>query len=177
MPISHLGPLVRVVAAAPVAMSLVLAGCGKSEPPAPNVDQIGHTMQTQVYKLLFATSTTNPQITDALFDKYTSCGNGTVKLTYAVSGKATTFATGSAISRNETKTHATPTQVIDDLVRFMPELGTFKIVARADQGTTVKLVNAATHTRLTLHSPGRDMLQISSETDCLKAGNLGHDIG
>jgi hypothetical protein len=41
----------------------------------------------------------------------------------------------------------------------------------------VKLVNTATRTRLSLHSAGPDELTISGETDCLKPGNLGRDVG
>jgi hypothetical protein len=171
--------------AAPVALSVLLVGCGSSTPAAPDVDQVGHAMQTQVYKLLYATWTTNSKVTDALHDKYISCGNGKVKLTYAVSGTVTSFAaTGPYVRRTETKTNAktktktsanakppaTPKQIIDDLVRYLPELGTFTVTERAADGATVKLVNANTYTRMVLHSPARDTLSIFAETDCLKAG-------
>jgi hypothetical protein len=176
MPIPHFGPLPRAVAGSAV-MAALLAGCAKSVPSTPNVDQVAHTLQTQVYKLLDATWTTGPRITDALFDKYVPCGDGKVKVTYAVAGKPVTFATRSIVSTNAAKRPAAPTQIIDDLVRYIPQIGSFSIEKRADHGTTVKLVSTGTRTRLTLHSPGPGRLVISGETDCLTPGNLGRDIG
>jgi len=166
----HFGPLMRVATLA--AMSFLLAGCGKDASPIPTADQAGHSLQDQVYKLLFVTDVQDSQITDAAFDKYVPCGGGKVKVTYAVAGKPTRFATigGSAVSRVETKKTATPSQIIDDLVRFLPEVGTFSITERRSADATVKLVNAKTYTRLTLHSPGPDRLMISGETDCLRKG-------
>lgn len=176
MPIPHLGPPVRVGVVF-IAVAALLAGCGKSEPPAPNVDQVAHTMQTQVYKLLEATWTTSIQVTDPLFDKYVPCDNGRVKVTYTVTGKPITFATGTIVATSAAKKPVASSRIIADLVRYLPELGTFSIVERADQGTTVKAVNAATRTRLTLRSPGPDRLVITGETDCLAPGNLGRDVG
>jgi hypothetical protein len=177
MPTPHVGPLVGVIAV-PVVLSAMLAGCGKPQQPAPNVDQVARTLQNQVYKLLEATWTTDPRITDPLFDAYVPCENGKVKVTYAVSGKRTAFAAQPVISKDATKAPpAGPSQIIDDLTRFLPQVGTFSILERADQGATLRLVNATTRTWLTLHSPGPDRLAISGETDCLKAGNLGRDVG
>lgn len=176
MPIPHVGPLVGVIAG-PVVASALLAGCGASPRPAPNVDQVAHTLQNQVYKVLEATWTEDPRITDPLFDAYVPCGHGKVRVTYAVSGKRSVFAAHPVISTNANKTPATPSQIIDDLVRFIPQVGTFSIVGRSDQGATVQLVNTSTRTRMTLHSPGPDRLTISGQTDCLKPGNLGRDVG
>ncbi|HEU5158229.1 MAG TPA: hypothetical protein VFU43_14620 [Streptosporangiaceae bacterium] len=169
MAISHLGPLVRVTA--PVAMVVLLAGCGKSDSAAaPDVDQVGHTLLNQVYKMLYATDSADSKVTDALNDKYVPCGDGKVRLTYAVTARTTSFATNTvAFTNPKAKKTATPQRIIDDLLAFLPEVGTFKVVERADNGTTAKLVNAETFTRLTLHSPATDQLMISGETDCLKA--------
>jgi hypothetical protein len=177
MPIPRVGPLAGVTVA-PVVTSILLAGCGTSARPAPNVDQVAHTMQNQVYKLLEATWTADPRITDPLFDAYVPCGNGKVMVTYAVTGKRTVFAARPVVSGGAARARpATPSQIIDDLVRFLPEVGTFSVVGRTDHGATVQVVNTSTRIRLTLHSPGPDRLTISGQTDCLKPGNLGRDVG
>jgi hypothetical protein len=171
MAIPRLGSSVRTVA--PVVLSVgLLAGCGASGAKEPNADQIGHTLLNQVYKLLEVTAATDIKITDALFDKYVQCANDKVKLTYGVSGKPISYAATSYISRIQTKTTATPKQIVDDLVQYLPQLGSFTVAERAADGGTVKVVGAATRTRLTLHSPAKDQLRISGETDCLRAGNL-----
>jgi hypothetical protein len=168
MAIPHLGPFVRVTA--PIVMTVLLVGCGDSGSSTPDVDQVGHAMQTQILKLQLATTVTDSRVTDELFDKYVPCGNGKVKVTYAVTGRPTTYATGSSNSKLETRKTAMPKQIIDDLVGYLPELGTFTVAERTPDGSTVKLVNAETHTRLTLSSPGRDRLTLYGETDCLKRG-------
>jgi hypothetical protein len=172
MVIPRLGSSVRI--AAPVAMSVILlAGCGASAPKEPNADQVANMMLDQISKMIVATVTTNTNVTDDLFDRYVSCGNGKVKITYSVSGTPTTFAaTGSMVANTGTKRTATPKQIIDDLTRFAPEVGNFTVAARSVDGATVKLVDAPTRTRLTLHSPAKDRLVVSGETDCLRAGNL-----
>jgi len=175
MPIPHFGSLVRA-AAAPVVLCLLLAGCGKSAAATgPNVDQAGHDLLNQVFKFLWATTTAQTKTTDALFDKYIPCGNGKVKLTYAVEGKPTNYAaTGSVMPRTGAKTHASSTQIIDDLARYQSEVGTFS-VQRPDP-STLKLVDTTTRVRITLHSPALDRLMITGETDCLKkaAVRIGH---
>jgi hypothetical protein len=57
-------------------------------------------------------------------------------------------------------------------MRFSPEVGNFTVAAHSADGATVKLVDTATRTRLTLYSPTMDRLVISGETNCLRAGNL-----
>jgi hypothetical protein len=168
----RLGSSVRI--AAPVVMSVtLLAGCGGSAAPAePNADQVANMLLDQISKMTRAT-TTNNKVTDDLFDSYVSCGNGKVKITYSVSGTPTTYAvTGSMVANTKTKRTATPKQIIDDLTRFAPEVGNFTVAERSADGATVKLVDAPTRTRLTLHSPAKDRLVVSGETDCLRAGNL-----
>jgi hypothetical protein len=171
MPIFRLRKPVCVAAA--VVLPILLFGCGKSKPTGPDAAQAGDDLGSQFYKFLFVTTTTDVKVTDPLYDKFVPCQNGLVKITYAVSGKATTLY-GSSVSRIETKTAAKPREIIDDLVRYLPQVGTFTVAHRPGDNATVDLVNAATHTRLTLHSPGPNRLAISGETDCLRAGKLTH---
>jgi predicted small lipoprotein YifL len=159
--------------AVPVVMSVaLLAGCGSSGPSEPNADQVANMLLDQISKMIVATTVTNTKVTDDLFDRYVSCGNGKVKITYSVSGTPTTYATSAAVANTEIKRTATPKQIIDDLMRFAPQVGDFTVTARAADGATVKLVDASTRTRLTLNSPGNNRLVVSGETYCLRAGNL-----
>jgi hypothetical protein len=171
MPNSRLRMPVYVAAA--VVLPILLFGCGKSKPTGPDAAQAGDDLGSQVYKFLFVTTTIDVKVSDALYDKYVPCQNGLVKLTYAVSGKATS-AYGSSVSRTETKKAAKPREIIDDLVRYLPQVGTFSVAHRPGDNATVDLVNTVTHTRLTLHSSGPNRLAISGETDCLRAGKLVH---
>ncbi|HZB29516.1 MAG TPA: hypothetical protein VE465_05050 [Streptosporangiaceae bacterium] len=172
MAIARLGSLARV--AAPVVMPVVLlAGCGASAPDEPNADQVGSVLLDQISKVTFATRTIDTKVTDDLFDKYVPCADGKVKITYSISGKPTTYAaTGSVPANTETRRTATPKQIIDDLTRYVPEVGNFTVAERSADGATVKLVDAPTRTRLTLHAPATDRLVVSGETDCLRPGNL-----
>jgi hypothetical protein len=172
MVIPRLGSSVRI--AAPVVMSVaLLVGCGASAPDEPNADQVGNTLLDQISKMIFATRTTNTKVTDDLFDKYVPCGNDKVKITYSISGTPTTYAaTGSIPADTQTKRTATPKQIIDDLTRYAPQVGNFTVAERSADGATVKLVDAPTRTRLTLRVPAKDLLVVSGETDCLRAGNL-----
>jgi hypothetical protein len=165
MSIPRLGPSARCTVL--IATSILVAGCGQPRPLGPTVDQAGHDLSTQFYKLLFATPTEDIKVTDPLFDKYLPCGPGKVKLTYTVSGKRTPFAPP---VETVGSSPATPGDVIDELVRRLPEVGTFTIAERDGQNDSVQVVNAKTHTRLTLRSPGKDELVISGETDCLRRG-------
>jgi hypothetical protein len=172
MAIPRLGSSVGITVAVVMSVTL-LAGCGASAPKEPNADQVANMLQDQISKMIVATTTTDTKVTDDLFDKYVSCGNDKVKITYSVSGKPTTYAaTGSMVAKTETKRSATPKQIIDDLMRFSPEVGNFTVAEHSADGATVKLVDAATRTRLTLHSPAKDRLVVSGETNCLRAGNL-----
>jgi hypothetical protein len=163
-----------VCVAAAVVLPILLFGCGESKPTGPDAAQAGDDLGSQVYKFLFVTTTTDVKVTDPLYDKFVPCQNGLVKITYAVSGKANRFATGSFVTRNETKKSAKPREIIDDLVRYMPQVGTFAVVQHPGDNATVDLVNTATHTRLKLHSSGPNRLAINGETDCLRAGKLTH---
>jgi predicted small lipoprotein YifL len=158
----------------PVMMAVtLLAGCGGSGPKEPNADQVANMLQDQISKLMSATVTLDTKVTDDLFDKYVACGNGKVKITYSVSGTPTIYAaSGSMVANTKTKRTATPKQIIDDLTRYSPQVGNFTVAERAADGATVKLVDAATRTRLTLHAPAKNRLVVSGETDCLRPGNL-----
>jgi hypothetical protein len=165
--------LVIPVAVSAALSAALLGGCGGSARKEPNADQVGNMLQDQISKMITATTLTDTKVTDDLFDRYVSCGNGKVKITYSVSGKPTTYAaTGSMVASAETKRAATPKQIVDDLMRFSPQVGDFKVTERAADGATVKLADATTRTRLTLYSPAKDRLVVSGETDCLRAGNL-----
>lgn len=150
-----------------IAMSILMAGCGRPRPLGPTVDQAGHDLSTQFYKLLFAASAEDVKVTDPLLDTYISCGAGKAKLTYAVTGKRTPFAPS---AETVGSSPATPGDVVGELLRRLPEVGTFTIAARAERNDSVQVVNAKTHTRLTLQSPGKGELVISGETDCLRRG-------
>lgn len=175
MAFPRLGSSVRV--AAPFVLPFVLpvallaAGCGAETHKEPNADQVGNMLLDQISKMIVATSTTDNKVTDDLFDKYVSCGNGKVKITYSVSGRPTTYAMGTVVANTSVKRTATPKQIIDDLTRFAPQVGDF-VVRRSADGATVRLVDAKTHTKLTLYSPAKDRLVVSGETDCLRPGNL-----
>ena len=171
MPVSQLGRVVLVGAAA--VMSVLLVGCGNDKPAGPRADQAGMILQNQVYKILIVTTVINPRVTDPLFDKYIPCGNDKARLTYSVAGTATTFATNTTVvTRSETKTTAKPREIIDDLVRYLPNLGTFSVTRNGD--ATARLVSTQSPTRLTLHSPGPNKLTITGETNCLRVGKPAH---
>jgi hypothetical protein len=172
MPVPQLGRAVSAGAAAVLAFLLV--GCGNDTPAGPRADQAGMTLQNQVYKILIVTTVIHPQVTDPLFDKYIPCGDGRVKLNYAVAGTATTFATKTSLAtRAETKATAAPREIIDDLVRYLPNLGTFSVTR--NDAATARLASAQANTRLTLHSPGPNKLTITGETNCLRgAARPGH---
>jgi hypothetical protein len=171
MPILHLGPLARVAALA--VAPILLAGCGQSTPPGQTVDDAGHLLKVQTYKFLFATTAADVKATDELYDKYIPCGNNLFKLTYAVAGRpASNAATGSAKIRSASDKAVTPSEIIDDLVDFVPQVGTFNVAERRSGDPTVKLVNAQTKTHLTLHSPAPNRLMITGETDCLRKAKV-----
>jgi hypothetical protein len=176
MAIPRLGSSVGVTVSVAVsvgASAALLVGCGRSEPDTPNADQVANMLLDQISKVTTATTTTHTKVTDDLFDSYVRCGDGKVKITYSVSGTPTTYAaTNMTVTSSETKRTATPKQIIDDLVRYVPEVGSFTVSERSADGATVKLRNAETRTRLMLHSPAKNRLVVSGETDCLRAGNL-----
>jgi hypothetical protein len=168
MPIPRLGQVAIVGAAA--IMSLLLVGCGDDQPSGPRADQAGRNLAVQVYKILLAATVIDTKITDPLDDNYVPCGDDKVKVTYAVNGTATSFATIEPhVTRTETKKVATPRQIIDDLVSYMPQVGTFSVTRSGD--ATAQLVSRDTFTRLTLHSPGPNKLAVTGETSCLRGGD------
>jgi hypothetical protein len=174
MAFPHLSPLARV--ATLTVIPFLLAGCGGGEGNArtipPGVADAGHNLDVQVYKFLFATTAADVQVTDALRDKDVPCANGTVKRTYAVAFRTASRATtGSGTIKSASDKKASPKEVIDDLIDFVPQVGTFTVTRSGDD--TLKLVNAKMHTRLTLHSPAPDRLVISGETDCLRKQSTG----
>jgi hypothetical protein len=169
MLVPRFGRLV-VLAGASAIGSIMLVGCGDDGPVVPRADQAGHTLKVQVYKMFIATTMIDVKVTDPAFDKYVPCGDDKVKLTYAVTGKPTTFAAaGSFVTRTETKEKAAPRAIIDDLLKYMPQVGTFA-VTRSDDATA-RLVSSTTYTRMTVHSSGPNQLTIAGETDCLGGGN------
>ena len=173
MPIARLAHPVRHArligaTATTTILSILAAGCaGTSGPPVPRADQAAHTLQVQVYKILVAASMIDVKITDPAFDAYLSCGNNKAKLTYAVTGTPETFAAARSITtRTETKQKAAPPDIITDLIKYLPQIGTFTITR--NNPATAQAISPKTHTRMTLHSPQPNRLTITGETNCLK---------
>jgi hypothetical protein len=167
MSIPHLGSLARIAALAVIPIALSSCG-GEAEATGPHTDQAGHLLKVQTYKFFFGTTLSEVKVTDELFDKYVPCGDNRFKLTYAVAGRPASFATTKSEHIRSASEKVEPGEIIDDLARFVPTVGTFTVAERKSGDPTLKLTNTQTNTHLTLHSPETNRLVISGETDCLR---------